>query len=67
MDLPVVVQHEARHGENRPKNCFFKVHLHSLNNDEILVLLRGHDRPVTMGCIAKFATPSTQGFLKIRN
>jgi hypothetical protein len=62
MDLPVVEQHETRHGENRPKNCFFKVHLHSLNDDEIVVLLRGHDRPVTMDCIAKYATPSTQGF-----
>ncbi len=65
MHLPVVVQHEARHGENCPKNCFFKVHLRSLN-DEVLVLLRGRSRPATMGCNAKCATPLAQSFSEIR-
>lgn len=62
MNLPVVVQHEARHGENRPKNCFFIVHLHSLNDDEVLFLLRGHNHLVTTDCSAKFATPLAQSF-----
>ena len=56
MNLPIVVQQEARHGEDRPKNCFFKVHLDSLNNDEMLVLLRGRVRLVTMDYNAICAT-----------
>jgi hypothetical protein len=67
MNLPVVVQQQARHGEDCPKNCFFKVHLHSLNNDEMLVLLRGHVHLVTKDCNAKYATPTAESFLKVRN
>jgi hypothetical protein len=57
MNLPVVVQQEARHRKDCPKNCFFIVHLHSLNDDEMLVLLPGRSRPVTMGYNAKYAKP----------
>ena len=67
MNLPVVVQHEAGHRKDCPKNCFFKVHLHSLNDDEVLVLPRGRAPLVTMGCNAKRAIPLAYSFLKIRN
>jgi hypothetical protein len=62
MNLPVVVQQQGRHGENCPEDCFFKVHLRSLNDDEVLVLLQDHIRHVTMGYNAKCATPLSQSF-----
>ena len=62
MNLPVVEQQDARHGKDCPKNCFFIVHLHSLNDDEMLVLLLGRNHPVTMDYNAKYAIPIAQYF-----
>ncbi len=62
MNLPVVEQQDARHGKDCPKNCFFIVHLHSLNDDEMLVLLPGRIRLVTMDYNAKYATALAQSF-----
>lgn len=61
MNLPIVIEHQTRHGEDCPKNRFFKVHLRSLNN-EVFVLQRGHNRLVSMDCNAKCAKPLTQSF-----